>query len=207
MPYQSGERLPGERASKLGHLEVLQSALVKELVEQFEYPPKVEKDESETQWTEFDPSKAKPLTIVAAVDGSIQPIRSETYPPRELAFVKTALLRMDKPKIDQIDPEYPHPLQLKALMADSALFHATVFPLNNVRMGSVTNYDAIRGIVRDSMQEDLDGVVYKTLKWLAYQKWSDTRVPSPSFECPHCGEVIAGLPHDADETGVSIVGN
>ncbi len=36
MPYMKGDRLPGERASRLGHLEVLKSELVKKLVVQFE---------------------------------------------------------------------------------------------------------------------------------------------------------------------------
>ena len=36
MPYRSGERLPGERASRLGHLEVLKSELVNKLIKNFE---------------------------------------------------------------------------------------------------------------------------------------------------------------------------
>ena len=38
MPYQGGKRLAGERASKLGHLDVIQSELVNELIDQFEKP-------------------------------------------------------------------------------------------------------------------------------------------------------------------------
>ena len=36
MPYQGGNRLSQEKASKLGHLDVIKSELVNELVEQFE---------------------------------------------------------------------------------------------------------------------------------------------------------------------------
>ena len=36
MPYREGSRLPGERASRLGHLEVLKSDLVKQLCQRFE---------------------------------------------------------------------------------------------------------------------------------------------------------------------------
>jgi len=32
MPYQQGYKLPGEKASKLGHLDVLKSPLVQQLV-------------------------------------------------------------------------------------------------------------------------------------------------------------------------------
>ena len=39
MPYPKGDRLPGERASRLGHLDVLNSGLVKSLCEAFESGP------------------------------------------------------------------------------------------------------------------------------------------------------------------------
>ena len=36
MPYDAGQRLPAERASRLGHLEVLKSDLVRKLCNSFE---------------------------------------------------------------------------------------------------------------------------------------------------------------------------
>lgn len=36
MPYSSGSRLPGESASKLGHLAVIQSEWVRALVAEFD---------------------------------------------------------------------------------------------------------------------------------------------------------------------------
>ncbi len=45
MPYKKGKRLPFEKASKLGHLEVIQSPLVKKLCENFNDPEfKIEPD-------------------------------------------------------------------------------------------------------------------------------------------------------------------
>ena len=38
MPYQKGNRLPMEKASKIGHLDVIQSPLVKKLCETFNDP-------------------------------------------------------------------------------------------------------------------------------------------------------------------------
>ncbi len=64
----------------------------------------------------------------------------------------------------------------------------------------MSNYETIRKIVRDSLQDQsLNQEPYNTLKWLAYEKWADSHPKSPNFECPHCGNDIDGLPYDADD--------
>jgi hypothetical protein len=199
MPYEQGARLPGESASKLGHLRVTQSEWVKELIGEFEYVSSQPTDESNTSWVEFDPAGAKALPLVFAVDGSFSTVASTDYPRKEVSFVKTALLRLDQSKVAKIDKDNPHPLLLQDILADSALYHATVFPLKNIRSRLGTNYDAIRHIVHDSMMVDQSGAYYETLKWLVYSKWSDSNVASPAFNCPHCDKEVPGLTFDADE--------
>jgi hypothetical protein len=199
MPYAEGNRLPGEAASKLGHLAVVQSEWVRSLVEDFERSVETDTDVSLTPWKAFDPARVQPLARVWAVDGSFVPVQSQERPPREVAFVKTALITVDKAKLDRIDKDHPHPLHLQDVMTGSGLFHATVFPLRNIRSSKGTNYDRIRHIARDSMRADEDGAFYQTLKWLAYQEWQPTPTNSPAFECPHCPQKIeAGLPANAD---------
>jgi len=200
MPYAQGNRLPGETASKLGHLTVIESPWVKSLVEDFESPVAPDGDPSRTPWVEFDPTGVQPLRGIWAVDGSFVAVRSEQKPPKEVAFVKTALLMLDKTKLDAIDKDLPHPLLLRDALKDTGVQHATVFPLKNVRTSMGTNYHAVRNIVRDSMQVDQSGAFYDTLKWLCYKKWdSNLTASSPGFQCPHCREDIAqGLPHDAE---------
>jgi hypothetical protein len=173
MPYSQGTRLPGESASKLGHLSVVQSDWVRSLIKEFEASTRSATDLSETTWTPFDPVGILPLRNVWAVDGSFVTVQSEGKPPKELSFVKTALLTVDRSKLDAIDKEHPHPLLIQDVLRGSAIFHATVFPLKNLRTPMGTNYDAVRYIVRDSMKIDEDGAFYETLKWLAYRKWSE----------------------------------
>jgi DNA-directed RNA polymerase subunit RPC12/RpoP len=149
----------------------------------------------------FDSTNISPLRLILAVDGSLQVLSSDCPPIREIAFVKTALVRMDPRAIAKLDPDYPHPLQLKSLMNRAALRHSTVFPLKNVNIPGLSNYDAVRGIVADSLKDpQLEGQVYLTLKWLAYEKWLGNKSQrSPNFYCPHCDKEIQGLPYDADE--------
>jgi hypothetical protein len=201
MPYAQGTRLPAESASKLGHLAIIQSKWVRSLINDFEQVQQAKEDLSQTIWHEFSPGILTPLPKIWAVDGSFVSIRSEGRIPKELAFVKTALLSIDQVKLARIDKEHPHPLLLQDVLRDSAIFHATVFPLKNVRTSLGSNYDAIRHIVRDSIRIDENGAFYETLKWLSYRKWENSGVsPSPAFECPHCGiKIEAGLPYDSDE--------
>ncbi|MBU9290533.1 zinc ribbon domain-containing protein [Burkholderia multivorans] len=201
MPYGKGVNLPSESASKLGHLSVIESKWVKSLVADFEAVHTLDADPSATAWLTFDPTGITPLRNIWAVDGSFVSVRSEQKPPKEVAFVKTALLMLDRAKLENIDKDLPHPLLLRDALKDSGVQHATVFPLRNVRTSMGSNYDAVRHIVRDSMRVDQGGAFYETLKWLAYKQWnSKSTSPSPGFQCPHCGqEITEGLPHGADE--------
>lgn len=200
MPYSQGTRLPGESASKLGHLAVISSEWVKSLVQEFEHARPPETDPSQTLWQEFRPDGIEPLRNVWAVDGSFVAVSSDQKPPREVSFVKTALLTVDRTKLNAIDKEHPHPLLLQDVLTGSAVFHATVLPLKNVRTSLGTNLDAVRHIVRDSLKTDEGGAFYETLKWIAYRKWKKTPSNSPAFSCPHkhC-RIDNGLPVDADE--------
>lgn len=201
MPYSAGARLPGESASKLGHLAVIQSDWVRALVNEFEAAKAEEQDPTNTLWEAYNTEGVTPLRNVWAVDGSYVSIQSEQKPPREVAFVKTALLTVDRLRLEAIDKDHPHPLLLQDVLTGSAVFHATVFPLKNVRTTLGTNYNAVRHIVRDSMKVDEDGAFYETLKWIAYKKWDKAnKSTSPGFQCPHCHEnFVQGLPNDADE--------
>jgi len=198
MPYRGGDRLPAERASRLGHLEVIKSKLVNDLIREFESakPPETSKTPI---WIPI-PTDGRELSIVFGIDGSIQSIQSENPPFKRVAFVKTALLRIDRFALSKIDNESPHPFALRDILSDSALYHATVFPLQHVTIPGMTTYDAIRKIIFDSLKTDLEGEVLETLKWIAYEKWDGKFKDLPLFECPHCEKTIASLPYDA-ETG------
>lgn len=198
MPYKGGARLSGERASKLGHLDVIRSELVNELIDKFE---QYEPDEVETSanWKTVE-SDGEPLRLIFAVDGSKQTVRSDFPPYKELSFIKTTLLRLDQHALAKIDPEVPHPLALRDIMTDAAMYHATVLPLKGIRIAGKNNYDAVRQIIFESLRDQsLGQEPYNTLKWLAYEQWDGQQRTSPGFSCPHCEEEVEGLPYKADE--------
>jgi hypothetical protein len=205
MPYPQGTKLPGERASKLGHLDVLKSPLVQQLVNNFEQDTATLSVDN-AGWQPF-PNPGNPLDLIFAVDGSIQVIVDELPPHKSVAFVKTALLRLDQIALAKIDKDTPHPFAIRDLMAESALYHATVFPLNHVHITGMSVYDAVRETIYQSMNDaSLNCQPMETLKWLAYEKWLPTRKSLPGFKCPHCENENATLPFDAEEGNCAICG-
>jgi len=212
MPYQQGQgnRLPPERASKLGHLEVIQSELVQKLCSSFNDSKVVEHIGNVSKWEPL-PTDGKELKFIFSTDGSIQIIENPNPPFKAIAFVKTALFKVDQCAISKIDKDTPNPFALRDLMKESALYHSTAFPLRNVYIEGKTNYDAIREIMYDSVQDkglndSLEGAMMETLKWLAYEKWLDNpKEELEKFGCPHCekDEVnkknVATLPFNAEK--------
>jgi ribosomal protein S27E len=197
VPYNGGERLPAERASRLGHLDVLRSPLVKKLCESFE-DGSVLKPAIAEKWQPIRVG-SEPLAFIFGVDGSMQPINGETKPYKALAFVKTALVMLDQPALGLIDKAEPHPFMIRDILERSQVYHATVFPLRYVEIPGQKLYHAVRQVIFDSLRDpSLDGEVYETFKWLAYEKWDQQKRSLPEFECPHCQATTATLPHDSD---------
>ncbi|HVP96751.1 hypothetical protein [Methanoregula sp.] len=202
MPYRAGGGLPAETASKLGHLDVLQSSLVQQLCQNFKKPviPVACKN---IGWENI-PDSGTPLRYYIGIDGSYQTVSSEESPFSKITFVKTALVQLDQHALDKINQDTPHPFELRDLMRKSAIYHATVFPLQNISfpdMNYMNNYHAIRHIIYDSLKDpspQMKGQVMETLKWLAYQKWGDDERDLTEFECPHCGKLTT-LPFDAEK--------
>jgi hypothetical protein len=206
VPYTSGERLPGERASRLGHLDVLKSSLVRKLCESFE-DSSAPKPTTTGQWQAII-AAPKPLAFVFGVDGSFQPIVSETKPYKAIAFVKTALVMLDQPALGAIDKAEPHPFMIRDILERSQVYHATVFPLRYIDIPGQKLYDAIRHIIFDSFRDpSLDGEIFQTFKWLAYEKWDSQKRSLPDFQCPHCESAHATLSFDSDTGTCSACGN
>ena len=203
MPYLKGARLPGERASKLGHLEVIKSPLVQKLCKNFEDPTYIPESSNAT-WQPL-PEAAEELKIIFSSDGSFQTIEAPQPPYKALAFVKTALLKVDQYAISRLDKDSPNPFAIREMMKNSALFHSTAFPLRHVAIPEKTIYQTVREIIFESVKDvglnnALDGAMMDTLKWIAYEKWSSTpKSALEEFGCPHCHQNVATLPFDQEK--------
>lgn len=106
MPYQGGERLPAERASRLGHLAVLRSELVNKLCRSFETPTAAPLMATPA-WESVPCTEHRPLPLIFGVDGSMQVITGDAPLHKTMAFVKTALLRLDTVAFSVAERSFP----------------------------------------------------------------------------------------------------
>lgn len=191
MPYQPGEKLPGEVASKLGHIDAIESETVREILESFE-AQQIPRIDASLPWERI--TFAKPLKNVIATDGSVQPIPFDEWPYVKLSCVKVSAVTLDSKDLTKIDSATPHPLELRDILSKAVISHVIVFPLRHVRLRSgISIYNAIRKISFDGMKKDpkLGNEVLKTLVWLVFQKWNSNSLPVISFQCPHCTNLIS----------------
>ena len=204
MPYQGGNRLPAEKASKLGHLDVIRSPLVQQLCKNFNDPNCCLPVSSKILWQDL-PNSGSEANIIFSTDGSLQVIENPQPPNKAIAFVKTVLFKIDQHAISKLDKETPNPFAIRDLMSDSALFHATAFPLRHVVIPGKTIYHAVREIIYESIKDKglndaIDGAIMETLKWLVYEKWNTTsKTQLEKFGCPHCKENVATLQFDEEK--------
>ncbi len=70
MPYQQGNRLPGEKASRISHIDLLQNKLINEVIKKFELS-ETNLQSLHPDWLGL-PSNSRALPYVFAVDGSYQ---------------------------------------------------------------------------------------------------------------------------------------
>lgn len=186
MSYNTKGGLPFESASKLGHLSLMNSEWINSLVKDFEAHYGSPSVNITSNWNEFETDSTSLIDQIWVVDGSFVSVQSNSSPPKEVAFIKTAILNLSELSLKKIDKYNPHPIDLQRIMKDSALFHSTVLPLKNIKSSKGTNFNAIRNIIFESIKIDENGEYFETLKWLIYQKWLDTPTNSPSFNCPFC---------------------
>ena len=213
MPYQGGKRLPAERASKIGHLEVIMSPLVQQLCKNFNDPNCLPSVSSNVLWQEITNVNAQDdLTIIFSADGSLQIIENPQPPYKTIAFVKTALLKVDQHAIGKLSKATPNPFAIRDIMSDSALFHSTAFPLKHVMIPEKSVYQFVREVIFESVKDkgfndSINGEIMETLKWLAYEKWETGRKNGlEKFGCPHCHENVATLSFNQEEGDCPICG-
>ncbi|SDE07082.1 hypothetical protein [Glycomyces harbinensis] len=198
MPYQGGEHLPGQAASKTSHIDVIESPLMRDLVTRFERR-EFEDDQRLAPWFHLDVSGVAPLGNTVASDGSLHKVTSEDG-FRELCFVKTARFHLRTSDAAEVDPQFPHPLQIQRLMKDAAIHCNAVFPLRNMALRRSANVrNSVRELIREIITYEHGGIVYKAMKWLMYQGWGPES-ESPDLGCPHCHEPAGPFPYDADES-------
>ncbi len=187
-----------ERASKLGHVKLIEHEQVARLIRQFERID-TEADKPVGALTgNLDLSAPSPIRFVVAIDGGQAVIPNEVRRDKRMAFIKVCAMSIRREDIaflrqnPVIDPR-----DLAKMFEGSIWYHPAVLPLAGIGFPGETVKETIRRTV-DAVLEYTR--LYETLNYLVSQLWNptydmnlQTNPRAPHMNCLGCGATV-GLP-------------
>src|ERR687887_897558 len=169
MAYARSDRLPLERASKLGHMRVIQEPSVQRLLDAFE---RVEEgdDESYGEVTgRLDLAQAGELENVVAIDGSSVAVPNALRTYRQAAFVTFGAVCLSRTEMNAMKTNpIVDPRDLARRLQGRTYCGATVLPLSGVVVPGQTVSGTIRRTVDDTLRAT---GLYATLKFVVSREW------------------------------------
>jgi hypothetical protein len=199
--------VPLEQASKIGHLKMIDSTLIRRVIEDFEDVTPSSSGPRVTKTGSVDLSVESEIRWVVTVDGGQAVVPNPARREKTMAFVQVAacLLRMDHLSYMREHP-LMDPRDVKSMIQGADWYNPAAVPLAGVHHPGLTVQQTIRYIVDRTLSET---GLYETLEFLVYRGWeNDWTIPpderphmacvgcgreiylprySRSFECPECG--------------------
>lgn len=201
------EGFPLEQASKIGHLKMVKSDLIRRVIEDFEDVSPSPGAPLVTKTGSVDLSEQSQIRRVVTVDGGQAVVPNPVRREKAMAFLQVAacMLRMDDLRYMREHP-FMDPRDVKRMIEDYVWYNPAAIPLAGVHLPGLTVQQTIRYTTDRTLS---DTGLYESLKFLVYREWEDEWGVPPeerphmacvqcdgefylprhqiSFECPHCG--------------------
>jgi hypothetical protein len=198
--YGSG-RFPLERASKLGHVKLIDHEHVSRLIRQFERADTAADAPIGGLSGTIDLLAPSPIRFVVAIDGGQAVIPNEVRRDKRIAFVKVCamLIRREDIAFLRKNPVID-PRDLAKMFDRGVWFHAAVLPLAGISIPGES--------VKETIRKTVDAVLeytrlYDTLNYLVSRLWDPsydmnpiTNHRAPHMDCLQCAAAV-WLPRDA----------
>ena len=200
MSYGSG-RFPLERASKLGHVKLIEHEHVSRLIRQFERADTAADAPIGGISGRIDLLVPSQIRFVVAIDGGQAVIPNEVRRDKRIAFIKVCamLIRREDIAFLRQNPVID-PRDLAKMFDGGVWFQAAVLPLAGISIPGESVKETIRKTV-DAVLEYTK--LYETLNYLVSRIWDpsydmnpNTNPRAPHMDCLRCG-VAVWLPRNA----------
>lgn len=201
MSYSTSGNYPIERASKLGHMKVIEHEHVRRLLRQFE---EVTSDDDSPLGKcdgRIDLNADSPIKYIITVDGGQAVIPNEVRRDKRVAFISVCAMLVRREDIAGLraDPIID-PRDLTKMFEDRVWYQPAALPLAGIRIPGET----VKETVRDTIDAVLEySKLYEDLHFLVYRKWNPTyemdpaaNPDAPHMNCLMCKERVY-LPKDA----------
>lgn len=194
MAYTSSGRLPIERASKIGHVKIIQEPRVQRLMEAFEgVDGAAEEMLGELSGT-LDLSDAVGIENVVAIDGSHAAIPNTIKNHKRIAFITAGALAITRSDVASLKSNpVIDPRDLAKQLRGNSSSVVAVLPLSGVAIPGETVVDTIRRTVDDTLRYS---GLYDTLRFLVSREWLSDYEMQEHMDCIQCGRDFT-LPRSA----------
>lgn len=186
MAYTSSGRLPIERASKLGHIKIIEEPRIQRLLEVFESTSDIGKPTFGEVSGRLDLASSGELENVVAVDGSQACIPNVILNHKRIGFVTVAAVFLQRSEIKALK-ENPivDPRVLARKMEENTKTLAAAVPLG----GLVVPGESVITTLRNTIDEIFRYTgLYKTLQFLVSREWLHEYGMEEHMDCISCGE-------------------
>lgn len=189
MPYQKSTKLPGEFASKLGHLGVVQDPFIKEMLSQFESRENPTAEERGATPHKVESNENEVCNFILAFDGSISTIPNGLAEHKKISYINVATICLDMHEMREANKPIVDPFFVKDLLKKNSDTMVAALPLSGFYIKGKTISESIREAIFHQIKRYIDGQIIDTLKFLIYREWNPNYVVTESFECIHenCG--------------------
>jgi hypothetical protein len=196
MAYTSSGRLPIERASKLGHVKIIQDPQIQRLLEAFEQiEPAQEGAFGECTGT-LDLGMTHHLENIVAVDGSHVAIPNVIHQYKRIAFITAGVVVLRRSDLAAMKfSPIVDPRDLSEHLRNSTEVKVAALPLSGVAIPGETVVESIRRLIEQTLRTN---DLYETLRFLIYREWLPNYEEKAYMEClsDGCGHDIF-LPRSA----------
>jgi hypothetical protein len=185
MAYTGSGHFPMERASKIGHIKVIQEPHIQRWINAFE---KVESDEEGTLGElsgKLDLSQVGRLENIVAIDGSHVAVPNAIQHHRRIAFITASAIVLKRSEVVAMKANpILDPRDVARQLQKNVKSMAAILPLSGVSLPGESVVDSIRKTVDDTLQaEDL----YDTLEFLVSRAWLPEYSIEEHMGCVKCG--------------------
>lgn len=192
MAYAKGG-YPVEAASKIGHLKIVGSPAIRNLIENFETIAPTGPSLIARSVDTVDLTLPSDLLYVVTVDGGEAIVPNQLRREKTVAFIQAAACLLKVSDLEQMraDPMMD-PRDVGKLLNDKTWVNVAVLPLSGVKVPGQT----VRATIRETVHHTLATAgLYDTLSFLVSRDWDPSYLmpgaSSPRFNCWSCdGEIV-----------------
>jgi len=179
-----------EQASKIGHMKMIDNALMRRVIEDFEDVSLSASGPLLTKTGSVDLSQESPIRRIVTVDGGQAVVPNPVRREKAMAFVQVAacMLRMDDLRYMREHP-LMDPREVNRMIEGEVWYSPAAIPLSGVHHPGLTVQQTIRYIADRTLAET---GLYDTLKFLVYREWEGAwTIPPeerPHMSCTNCSK-------------------